>query len=45
LLHDASEAYISDINSPVKKLPQLNGYKEIEANIQKSIYIDLICLK
>jgi len=37
LLHDASEAYISDISSVVKKFPQLSGYKEIEKNIQETI--------
>ena len=36
LLHDASEAYISDITRPVKKhLPQ---YIKIEANLQDMIY-------
>ena len=38
LLHDASEAYISDINSPIKKMDQLTGYREIESKIQKVIY-------
>lgn len=35
LMHDASEAYISDIASPFK--PFLNNYKEIEDNIMKVI--------
>ena len=36
LLHDASEAYLSDITRPVKrKLPQ---YKEYEATLQALIY-------
>jgi hypothetical protein len=36
LLHDGSEAYISDITRPVKKhLPQ---YREIEENLQAVIY-------
>lgn len=36
LLHDASEAYISDITRPVKK--QLNEYIKIEDTLQNSIY-------
>lgn len=36
LLHDASEAYISDITRPVKR--ELGNYLEIEANLQKVIY-------
>lgn len=35
LLHDASEAYLSDIVSPVK--PHLANYKELETNIMKAI--------
>jgi hypothetical protein len=38
LLHDSSEAYISDISSPVKALPELAGYKKIEKCIQQTIY-------
>ncbi|MCI1958340.1 MAG: phosphohydrolase [Clostridia bacterium] len=37
LLHDASEAYLSDITRPVKKY--LDNYIKIEKNIQDSIYI------
>jgi 5'-deoxynucleotidase YfbR-like HD superfamily hydrolase len=36
LLHDASEAYISDIPRPVK--PSLAGYGEIEEKLQNVIY-------
>lgn len=36
LLHDASEAYLSDITRPVKK--NLPGYQEIERVLQKAIY-------
>ena len=35
LLHDASEAYISDVGKPIK--PKLNGYGEIEAQLQFTI--------
>jgi hypothetical protein len=35
LLHDASEAYLLDIPSPIK--PHINNYKEIENNIMKLI--------
>lgn len=35
LLHDASEAYISDLLRPFKQ--EVNGYKEIEANVEKVI--------
>lgn len=35
LLHDASEAYLIDIPSPVKRL--IPGYKEIEDRVMKSI--------
>ena len=38
LLHDASEAYISDISSPVKRLSYLEGYKTLEKSIQTAIY-------
>lgn len=36
LLHDASEAYIADLASPIKK--QMSGYKEVEEGLQKVIY-------
>ena len=36
LLHDASEAYLSDITRPVKK--HLPRYLEIEENLQNAIY-------
>lgn len=36
LLHDASEAYIADLASPIKK--QMQGYKAVEEGLQKVIY-------
>lgn len=38
LLHDASEAYISDVPSPVKVLEALAGYRAIEALLQRTVY-------
>ena len=37
LLHDASEAYISDVSSPIKKQPEFKQYREIEKNIMIAI--------
>jgi uncharacterized protein len=37
LLHDASEAYLSDIARPVKYTKQMEGYREIEAVLEKAI--------
>ena len=36
LLHDASEAYLSDITRPIK--PHLTGYYEIETKLQSLIF-------
>lgn len=36
LLHDGSEAYLSDITRPVKK--ELEAYKKIEETLQNAIY-------
>lgn len=38
LLHDASEAYLSDIVSPVKRTPEFEAYRRIEADLQQRIY-------
>lgn len=38
LLHDASEAYICDISSPVKKLDSMRTYREVEEKLQGVIY-------
>lgn len=38
LLHDASEAYLSDVSRPVKRHPKMEGYREIEYVLQRLIY-------
>jgi len=38
LLHDGSEAYLSDVARPIKELPALEMYLNIEAQIQRRIY-------
>ena len=38
LLHDASEAYLNDVTSPVKKLAVMAPYREIEERLQNAIY-------
>ena len=40
LLHDASEAYLSDITRPVKK--NLKDYLEIEEKLQNAIYLKFL---
>jgi len=37
LLHDASEAYITDISRPVKRTRELEGYRVVEKNLQAAI--------
>jgi hypothetical protein len=37
LLHDATEAYLSDISSPVKKHPSFSFYREVEKRLMDSI--------
>ena len=39
LLHDASEAYICDIVTPVKQTPLMTGYRMIEAAIMNAVRI------
>lgn len=38
LLHDASEAYIQDIITPLKRIPEFKEYRIIEDRVQKAIY-------
>ena len=37
LLHDASEAYLSDIASPVKNDPRFAFYRDVEAKLEQAI--------
>lgn len=37
LLHDASEAYLCDLASPIKRLPELFAYREAEKRLQSTI--------
>jgi uncharacterized protein len=38
LLHDASEAYLSDIARPVKVQPEFASYRRVESKLQQMIY-------
>lgn len=37
LLHDASEAYLLDIARPVKRLPEMGAYREMEKRLEKML--------
>lgn len=37
LLHDAAETYVVDLPRPIKRLPQMAPYREIEATVEKAI--------
>jgi hypothetical protein len=38
LLHDAAEAYLHDLPTPLKQLPDFAFYREAEAQVQRCIY-------
>lgn len=38
LLHDASEAYLGDVSTPLKQAPFMAGYRAIEAQLQRVIF-------
>jgi hypothetical protein len=37
LLHDAAEAYVGDVIGPIKELPEMAGYREMEAQFMAVI--------
>jgi len=37
LMHDASEAYMGDLPAPLKHMPQLEGYRQIEQAVMAAI--------
>jgi hypothetical protein len=37
LMHDAAEAYVGDVVRPLKRLPEMRGYVEVEARIERVI--------
>ena len=37
LLHDASEAYLSDVPAPLKELPEFEAYRAAERSLQRVI--------
>jgi hypothetical protein len=39
LLHDASEAYINDLSTPLKHSGHLDGYRDIEAGLEHAIRV------
>lgn len=38
LLHDASEAYIADVPTPLKRLPVMDPYRAVEAQMQRCCF-------
>lgn len=38
LLHDGSEFALNDVLSPIKKLPEMTGYRALEKTVQQAIY-------
>lgn len=43
LMHDAAEAYLCDLPGPVKRLPALSGYRELEERIT-ALIAERFCL-
>lgn len=39
ILHDASEAYTSDLVAPLKYLPEFTGFRKIEAKLEEAIWL------
>ncbi len=42
LLHDASEAYLGDIIAPLKRMPGMEGYREIEREMERLIEVKFV---
>lgn len=38
LLHDATEAYLADVNRPVKHSDAMAGYRQVEARLERAIF-------
>ena len=38
LMHDAAEAYLKDLPAPLKRLPELAGYRDLEARIEPIVF-------
>ena len=38
LLHDSSEAMLTDLPSPIKRMPEFEFYRKLESNLQTLIY-------
>ena len=38
LLHDASEAYVQDIVRPIKHMPEMAGYRDLEDKVARVIF-------
>ena len=38
LLHDASEAFMVDVPGPLKSMPFMDGYRELEARVTRAIH-------
>lgn len=39
LLHDASEAYVGDLPAPIKALPEMKPYRDMEERVMRAIRI------